>query len=170
MFAAAGVSLLALLFAGLFLYQAHAESLTYPPVGNTAENSASDSSVRGYLSDKVYLSARAPGAAPAVVASASAETPKGPIGEIHIANSGLVLLRGAQVISVRGSVIHVGIALGSSRFTWTAVTDNYTKFLTHDGEAQTLGDVAAGDILTVTGTLSAGGAEPTIDAGFVRVQ
>lgn len=149
-FAAAAVSVMALLFVGIFLYQAHADSLN-----------------RAYLSDNVFLSAKASRAAPAAVPETRAVPA---IGEVHIANNGLVLLRGARVISIADGTIHVGVTLGSSRFLWAVKIDNYSKFLTPDGQAESLSDIKTGGILTVTGRLSAGGPEPTIGADFVREQ
>lgn len=164
MFVVAAVSAAVLLFAGMFLYQAHAESTVYPPAGNTV----SDSSVRGYLSDKVYLGSGVSGGAVEAVAPAVPETKKAAIVEIHIANSGLVLLRGARVASIRSGTIRLNLILGASNFTWTAETSTYTKFLTSGGEKKTLADIKAGDIVTVTGKLKTDSAPNTVDADFVR--
>lgn len=88
--------------------------------------------------------------------------------EVHIANNGLMLLRGARVLSISGSTIHVGMSWGSSDFTWAVETNYNTTFLTSKGEKEALGNVGVGDTVTVTGQLSGSGTEPTIDADVVR--
>lgn len=101
-------------------------------------------------------------------AQEATDAQKAPIGEIHIANSGLVLLRGARVVSISGGAIRLNLILGSSHFTWTAETSTYTKFLTSGGEKKTLADIKAGDVVTVTGKLKSDSAPNTVDADFVR--
>lgn len=88
--------------------------------------------------------------------------------ETHIANDGLVLLRGARVTAVSDDIIHVGMVWGSSYFTWAATTGHYTKFLDSKGEKESLSDIAVGDTVTITGRLRANDTEPTIEADFVR--
>lgn len=93
-----------------------------------------------------------------------------PMREVHIANNGLVLLRGARVTSIGGNVIHVGITWGTSNVTWAVATTQFTKFLTPAGEKGGLEDIRIGDIVTVTGSLVASGIEPTVDTDIVREQ
>ena len=88
--------------------------------------------------------------------------------EIHIANNGLVLLRGARVLSVSGTTIRIGIEWDSSDFTWQVNTGYNTKFFSSNGEKETFTDIAAGDSITVTGHLSGAGGNPAVDAQFVR--
>lgn len=93
---------------------------------------------------------------------------KPPIREVHIANTGLMLLRGATVLSNTGSEIRVGMEWGSADFAWTLKVDSNTKYLTAKGVPQTSKDVVVGDFVTVTGMLITSGAEPRIDAEYVR--
>ncbi len=91
-----------------------------------------------------------------------------PMLEIHVANDGVTLLRGARVISVSRDIIRVITTWDSADFTWEVQTKFFTKFLTSKGEKETLADVHVGDRVAVTGKLIKGGVEPIIDADFVR--
>lgn len=91
-----------------------------------------------------------------------------PMLEIHIANNGLTLLRGAKVVSLSSDTLSVITAWDSANFTWEIRTDYFTKIFTSKGAKETLADVQVGDIITVSGQLIKGGAEPIIDAQFVR--
>jgi|SRR3990167_8874554 len=110
--------------------------------------------------DKVYLSA-----AGAVQAPASDTAP---MREVHIANNGLTLLRGATVLSVSRGTLKVGMTWDSSDFTWILETNYNTKFLTAAGQKITRDDITAGDVVTVTGTLIEAGREPRIAAEVIR--
>lgn len=88
--------------------------------------------------------------------------------EVHIANNGLTLLRGARVLSISGTTIRVGMAWQSSTFTWTLETNYNTRFVAQSGEKATLADITTGDVVMVTGTLRAGGSEPAIDTDYLR--
>ena len=150
MFILAGISLAALAVAGIFLYQAFASPLSY-------------SGRQGWSSSdpgKTYLSAAE------AAAATSEEEP--PMLEVHIANNGLVLLRGAHVISRSGSLIRVKMAWGSSDFVWAIQTGPGTKFFTAEGEKGALMDISIGDSITATGKIVRSGNEPMIDAEFVR--
>ena len=151
---AASISKAVVAFTGLFFYQARAEFATSRPSG---------SAVMDPSSGKVYLGAEA-----AAAASSVPKTKHAPILEMHIANNGLVLLEGAQVTSVSGSRLRVDMEWGAETFTWVVKTNSKTKFFASNGERAALADVRTGDTLTVTGTLTEGGTEPTIDAEFVR--
>ncbi len=144
-----GVSVM---LAGVFLYEVYAQPL---PQSHSASAAAAPSGT-------VYLS---PAAQAAAVASS---TKPAPILEVHIANSGLMLLRGARVLSVSGSTIHVGMTWDSNTFTWALDTNYNTQFLNIKGEKGALGDIQAGDTLIVTGTLTTAGSEPSIDTKTVR--
>ncbi|MDO8481678.1 MAG: hypothetical protein Q7S75_01175 [bacterium] len=140
-FIVAAVSLASLVLAGMFVIQGHAQ-----PLANRTTSASPQSSEN----------------------KATSATQKVPMLEVHIANNGLVLLRGARVISVSGNTIHLGMTWGSSDVTWAALTHYNTKFLTSDGQKETMADISVGDIVTVTGTLSASGVEPIVNADFVR--
>lgn len=147
---AIGVSSAVLLFSGLFLYQARAQTFV-----SQVQNASSPIAVN-------KVSAESAGMAVGSLQQA-------PMREVHIANNGLVLLRGARVISVSGSTIHVGLSWGSSDMPWAVATTYNTKFLTSKGEKATIGDIAVGDIIRVTGKLSASGIEPIVDTDIVSI-
>lgn len=101
-------------------------------------------------------------------AAATSTPQKDPVREVHIANTGLTLLRGARVLSVSGSTVHVGMAWGGSEFTWAVQTNYSTKFFSAQGEKDSLVNIHVGDIVTVTGKISQGGVKPFINADIVR--
>ncbi len=107
----------------------------------------------------VYLSGAA--------ASSSASTAE-PVREVHIANNGLTLLRGARVLSVSGNTFVLGMTWGPSEFTWVVQTTYSTKFFNQDGEKESVANVHTGDIVTITGKISQGGVKPYISADIVR--
>lgn len=155
-FIGAAISIVSLLFAGLLLYQVNAQSL---PRGDDA------GAAGGASSGTVYLSTS--GQADAEAETTSAQ--KAPMREVHIANNGLVLLRGATVISNSRGTIRVGMAWGPADFTWTIETENLnTEFLTSKGVKATIGDIKAGDTITVTGMLKSSGTEPVVTADYIR--
>ena len=88
--------------------------------------------------------------------------------EFHIANNGMVLIRGARVLSVSEDTIRVGISWGTSDFIWNVIMDPATKFVSEDGLTTTLESVQYGDTVTVTGMLSE--TNTTVAADFVRMQ
>lgn len=145
------VSIAAILFTGLFFYQAHAEF---------ASGASSVGAVTDPSSGTIYLS----GQAAAGATSASRERPA-PMLEMHIANNGLILLEGARVLSLSGGRIRVEMKWGSETFTWVAQTNSKTKYFARNGEKSTLASIHVGDMLTVTGMLTGGGA---LSATFVR--
>lgn len=91
-----------------------------------------------------------------------------PVQEVHIANNGLMLLRGARVVSKYGSTVRVAMKWGTAEFTWSIWTDSSTNVFAADGQKETLKEVQTGDIVTITGQLLAGGTEPKVLAQFIR--
>ncbi len=87
--------------------------------------------------------------------------------EMHIANTGLTLLRGATVISNTNGVIRVAMEWGNASFVWAVTTDSSTQFYDAKGEHETLNNVQVDDIVTITGMLTESGVQPTIHAQFV---
>ena len=151
---AGAVSVAAIIFATLWLYQTNAQSVSY-----TSSAAASQRSMSG----TVYLS----GKEGAKVEAASA-TVKAPVQEVHIANSGFTLVRGARVVAVEGTQIRVQVAWSATAFTWEVATDIGTKFYASSGEKETLAGIQVGDIVTVSGHLAQQSGEPVINADFVR--
>ena len=152
-FVGAAVFLTALILSGVFLYEVYAQPLT---------QSHKVSAYGSVSAGTVYLSPSAQAAAQV------SSTAKEPMQEVHVANNGLILLRGARVLSISGNTIHLGMAFGPSDFTWAAVTKYNTIFLNKQGAKETLSDIGVGDTVTVTGLVTGSGAEPTIDTDFVR--
>lgn len=151
-FIATAILFISLIAFGIFQIQARAQSVA--AANASAARPASSGTVYSLAAGKVV---------PEVVPVKEA-----PIREVHIANTGLMLLRGATVISNSNGVIRVGMEWGSADFTWTLNTDSSTKYLTARGQKQAVEDIAVGDFVTVTGMLAKSGAEPKIDADYVR--
>lgn len=116
----------------------------------------------GIASGKVYLSA-----AGAAAADSAASAPA-PMHEITIANNGLVLLRGALVTSISGDSIRMTVPFGGGVFTWLLKTNAGTKFITREGEEETLADIQVGDVITASGKLAGAGSTPVIQVQFVH--
>src|SRR3989344_6366466 len=148
-FVVAAISATATVAGGLLLYQGYLPVARAFGSGSPTTNSA----------NVVYL---APNAA------ATSTPPKDPVREVHIANTGLTLLRGARVLSASGNTIVVGMTWGASEFTWVLQTNYATKFLNPEGEKASAADIHAGDIVTVTGKISQGGVKPFVSADIVR--
>lgn len=93
---------------------------------------------------------------------------KTPIIEIHIANNGALLLRGAEVISISKTIIRVATTWDSTELIWEIQTNPFTKFLTSKNEKLDLTNIEIGNTLTITGKLIKSGLEPTINAQIIR--
>lgn len=91
-----------------------------------------------------------------------------PIREVHIANNGMMLLRGATVVSVTPDIIRVAMDFGPSHFAWQIQNNSGTIFTSSSGVAESRSDIEEGDMVTVTGTLLQGGSEPMIHAVYIR--
>ena len=101
------------------------------------------------------------------IADASSDI-KIPMLEIHVANTGAILLRGAKVTSIEANIIHVTTTWNEANLSWSVKTKFFTTFLTNKGKKAVLSDIKVGDTLTITGKLMTGGTEPTIEAEFIR--
>jgi hypothetical protein len=96
--------------------------------------------------------------------------------EVHIAQNGLVLLRGARIEKIQGTTLVVSTAWGSTEFNWSLETNasQYgphsfgTRVMTRDGSKLGLSELAVGDRITVTGTLDTAAQGPTIRADTLR--
>lgn len=142
------VAIYLLLVAATAAYQVNA-------LGQSPSENASPASTSG----NVYL---AGSAAPV----SAAENP--PVSEIHIAGSGLTLLRNARVAAVSGSAMAVSMSWGSNDFTWNVNIPYGTKYIRESGEDGSAADIRVGDTVTITGNLKASSREPTIEARYVR--
>ncbi len=110
--------------------------------------------------------------ASAASASTSAAAGTKAMLEMDIANDGLVYLASARIESFAGDSFTVGIAWGSTTFTWTVDTTSGkggTQFIQPGGNnSGTINDLTIGDAVDITGMLDPGASSPTIDAQFVR--
>lgn len=147
-FFASALSAIALAGAALVFFQVHAEGAGRLAQGERAISPSS--------------------AAPSEGAASAAAT--SPLVEIHIAASGLTLVRGATVRSVSGDTIIAKTAWNSTDITWTVQTRYGTQFFGSGGEKAALGDLQPGDVVTITGNLVGSISNPLIDARYVRKQ
>jgi len=119
--------------------------------------------------------------APAVAASAptleATIHDDAPPTEINIARTGLILLRGAQVVAIDGPMFTVRTHWGSAGFTWTvhANATRYetrtfgTRFMDYKGERISPENFRVGDFVTIGGTLDTSMEQPTVNADSVRL-
>ncbi|HRH31519.1 MAG TPA: DUF5666 domain-containing protein [Candidatus Paceibacterota bacterium] len=80
--------------------------------------------------------------------------------EVHITDSGKVLVRGAKVASVSGSTITATTTWGSVAMNWTVTTDSNTKLLRRYGGSSAMTEIAVGDFISFQGNLVTGTASP----------
>jgi hypothetical protein len=151
----AAISAVSLFVGSLFLYQVHAQPLV--AVGE----------VMGISPPQAPQALQAAGGGPSAFAATTGLMQAAPTLEMHVANNGLVLLRGARVVAVEGNTIRVTMDFSAAPFNWAVQTDSNTKFVTLAGGNGSLGDIRAGAIVTVTGTL-ASGAGSSVYAQYVR--
>jgi hypothetical protein len=96
--------------------------------------------------------------------------------ETHIANNGMVFLKGARVISVDGKIIKVASSWGKMNFIWTIKTngesvggrDFGTQFYNDRGEKIKVTDIRVGQFLQINGDIDTKSDNPTIVADVVR--
>lgn len=138
--------------AGLFLYHARAQ-VSVQPDKSTASNISLIATDRlGRTETKPYIPTEQ----------------KAPMLEVHIANNGLMLLRGARVISISNNIIRVITDWHSISFTWGVETKFlFTKFTVSGGKPGTIKDIQVGDILTITGKLTRSDPELIISGEFI---
>ncbi|TSC81972.1 MAG: hypothetical protein G01um101420_755 [Parcubacteria group bacterium Gr01-1014_20] len=106
------------------------------------------------------------------IAAATSPAEKVPIYEVHIANNGIILLRDARVISIIGNDIRVGMKWDRADFSWRvriSPSSIGTAFVEPKNGKAGFEDIQVGDLITVTGKITSSGAEPIIDAQFVRL-
>ncbi len=101
------------------------------------------------------------GGAPAFAAS--------PMQEVHIANSGATLLRGARISVITPAEIRVTLGWGTTAFQWSVPMNPNTQFVNSSGEKMERGDLRIGDTVTITGTLVPASIVPTVNAQYIRV-
>ena len=92
-----------------------------------------------------------------------------PMREVHVANNGLILLRGARVISIRDKNMTVAIMWDNFNFNWEIKTHLSTGFTDGQGKKITINNIEIGDYVTVIGNIIKGGEISVVNASFVRI-
>jgi RecJ-like exonuclease len=90
--------------------------------------------------------------------------------EIHVANNGLMLVRGAHVVSIDGTTIRAALGWGATNFAWDVQTDATTLYFDATGKRMTYTDLQIGDIITISGMLVPSESQSIIQAQYVREQ
>ncbi len=88
--------------------------------------------------------------------------------EVHIFDDGSVLVRGAKVTSVSGSVIYATTAWGSASMPWTVNTDGATEINRRFGGRSSVSEVSVGDYLSFRGNLVMTSAGLTVQAKIIK--
>lgn len=116
-------------------------------------------------SSTVFLSEKS-----ATSAAASIQTTDTPMQEVHIANSGMTLLRGARVASVSGGTIALTLTWGGANFGWSVHTTYSTQIYDGSGAKSTVNSIRVGDIVTVSGQLLQTSNQPSVTAQYIHDQ
>lgn len=88
--------------------------------------------------------------------------------EVHINNSGKVLVRGAQVTAVSEANITATTAFGGYTMTWTVKTDEDTRFVRKHLGASNVSEISVGDIISFSGIFDLSATTPTVNADVVK--
>jgi len=88
--------------------------------------------------------------------------------EVSIADSGRVIVRGAEVTAVSDSVIRAETEWGATALTWNIETDAETDFVTKHGSGSDLDDIAVGQYISFSGMIDGSGTALTVDADTVK--
>ena len=127
----------------------NASSTTLPAIPNTGAPAES--------ANTVYLSGNPP-TQPVVAVTQ----------EVHIANNGLTLLRGAHITAVSPDTIEVALSWGGAQFTWNVHTAFGTELMDGTGKKVQMNSFHVGDTVTVTGKLQNSGSIPNVVAQYIR--
>lgn len=88
--------------------------------------------------------------------------------EVHIAEDGTVLVRGATISSISGNTIVASVTWGNSGLSWTVRTDGSTEFVRSSGGTNRVGDLATGHVISFAGILDASSTPFTVNAKVVK--
>lgn len=88
--------------------------------------------------------------------------------ETHIFDDGKVLVRGAKVTAVSGSVISAATTWGSLTLNWTVNTDASTEIVRKQGGRAAITEVSVGDYVSFQGMLVTTASTPTVQARIVK--
>lgn len=88
--------------------------------------------------------------------------------EIRIEDNNAVLVRGAKVTAVSGSVITAETVFGATVLSWSVRTNANTVFTHHADGTTPLSTLVVGDYVSFSGTLNTSGSGLTVDAKTVK--
>ena len=88
--------------------------------------------------------------------------------EVSIADSGRVIVRGAEVVAVSGDSVRARTEWGATALTWTIQTDGGTDFVAKDGSGTDIDEIAVGDYVSFSGQLDGAGGTFAVDADVVK--
>lgn len=88
--------------------------------------------------------------------------------EIRIEDNNSVLVRGAKVTAVSGSVISAETAFGATVLSWTVRTNASTVFTHRADGSSSLSTISPGDYVSFRGVLNTGTSGLTVDAKSVK--
>lgn len=94
-----------------------------------------------------------------------------PTYEMHIANNGLISMRGARITSISGNSLTAVLSWGSQSFTWNITTSPGSKgttFLNKAGEKISFTDLQVGSYISIAGLLDTSAPDPAIAAQIIR--
>ena len=74
--------------------------------------------------------------------------------EVHINDNGSVLVRGAKVTAISGSIISASTTFGTSSIAWTIDGSGISKVTRRYGGNGTMADIQVGDYLSFNGALT----------------
>jgi hypothetical protein len=104
----------------------------------------------------------------AITLAASGPVAVGTTLETHVNNDGTVVLRGAKVSAINGSVISATQTWGAYISTWVITTDPSTALLRRYGATSSLAEFSVGDYIAVRGTLDTTKLVQTVQAKTIR--
>jgi hypothetical protein len=73
--------------------------------------------------------------------------------EVHIYDSGKVLVRGAKVTSVNGTTVNATTTWGSAVVNWAVQTNASTQFVRRSGGTSSASEISVGDFVSFNGNL-----------------
>lgn len=88
--------------------------------------------------------------------------------EVSIADSGRVIVRGAEVTDISTDEIRARTEWGGTSLTWTVDTNADTVFVTKSGSGSDLDEISVGDYISFSGALNEDQATLTVTADAVK--
>ena len=88
--------------------------------------------------------------------------------EVHIADDGKVVVRGAKVTAISGNTISASTVWGLTTLSWTITSDAFTHFLRHSGGQSALSEISVGDFVSFQGQMITTGANLSVTATVIK--